>query len=80
MILYLLFVGYHVPPLTFPLVAMAEVERPVIPVIQEDNKMITQVIPEEEGQFKENVTDIKTRTESLFGATYSSLSSDPRQS
>lgn len=54
-----MYVCYHIPPLTFPLVAMADVERPVIPVIQEDNKMITQVIPEEEGQFRENATDIK---------------------
>lgn len=42
-----------VPPLTFPLVAMAEVERPVIPVIQEDNIIINQVIPNE-GQLGEN--------------------------
>lgn len=55
---------YHVPPLTFPLVAMADVERPVIPVIQEDNKMINQVIPDE-GQFRENVTDINLRLKKL---------------
>lgn len=60
-----MYVCYHVPPLTFPLVAMADVERPVIPVIQEDNKMINQVIPEEEGQFKENATDINLRIKKL---------------
>lgn len=53
-----LYVCYHVPPLTFPLVAMADVERPVIPVIQEDNKMINQVIPEEKGQFRENLLQV----------------------
>lgn len=54
-----------VPPLTFPLVAMADVERPVIPVIQEDMRTINQVMPNE-GELRENTTntnlkeDIKT--------------------
>lgn len=33
------------PPFTFPLVAMAEVERPVIPVMHDDSRMMTQVKP-----------------------------------
>lgn len=32
--------------MTFPFVAMAEVERPVIPVMQEDSRIITQVRPD----------------------------------
>lgn len=35
----------NAPPLTLPLVAMAEVDRPVMPVMQEDSRMMTQVKP-----------------------------------
>lgn len=49
-----------VPPLTFPLVAMADVERPVIPVIQEDMRTINQVIPNE-GELGENTTNINLK-------------------
>lgn len=34
------------PPLTFPLVAMAEVERPVMPVMKEESRIIAQVRPD----------------------------------
>lgn len=33
------------PPLTFPLVAMADVDKPVMPVIEEETKIIIQVNP-----------------------------------
>lgn len=33
------------PPLTFPLVAMADVDKPVMPVIAEETKIIIQVSP-----------------------------------
>lgn len=33
------------PPLTFPLVAMADVDKPVMPVIEEETKIIIQVRP-----------------------------------
>lgn len=33
------------PPLTFPLVAMADVDKPVMPVIEEETKIIIQVSP-----------------------------------
>lgn len=41
------------PPLTFPLVAMAEVDRPVIPVIVDESKMMTQVRPVRGGKQSE---------------------------
>ena len=37
----------HIPPLTLPLVAMAETERPVTPVMQDERRMMTQVRPEQ---------------------------------
>lgn len=39
--------GGYIPPLTLPLVAMAETERPVTPVMQEETRMMTQVRPKE---------------------------------
>lgn len=59
---------------------MAEVERPVIPVIVEDSRMMIQVSPGENRETRRecegNVPWIK---DAVVGHTYTSLSSDPRQ-
>jgi len=38
-------IALSLPPLTLPLVAMADVDKPVMPVIEEESKIITQVRP-----------------------------------
>lgn len=73
------------PPLTLPLVAMAEVERPVMPVIREDSRMMTQVRPDGETlndcepECDSHRVDLLSNDTHTHTHTYTSLSSDPWQ-
>lgn len=65
---------------------MAEVERPVIPVIVEDSRMMTQVIPDENREthrecegYSPSGKHVLWIKDAVVGHTYTSLSSNPRQ-